>query len=126
MYHCLFAEDESDFAGIYTAELTLPRRCWGDEGHKVYFHSEHGSFVDLVSVDTATKQVKYLTGFKDDDRKGTFVVLDVSEGVIVAKYSNLSTAPELVSIVSLNSSMSTWLSLVSLLYLASSPSTSIS
>ena len=86
----------SDFAGIYMAELILPARCWGEEGEKVYFHSEHGSFVDVVCVDTVTKEVHYLSG-QQEQQQGTYAVLDVAEGLIVVKYSNLSTAPQMVS-----------------------------
>ena len=84
------------FAGIYMAELILPARCWGEEGEKVYFHSEHGSFVDVVCVDTVTKEVQYLTGHQEQEQQGTFAVLDVAEGFLLVKYSSLSTAPQLV------------------------------
>lgn len=52
----------------------------------MYFNDLCRSLVDIVCVDTVAKTVRYVTnGFGAE--LGTFVVLDVSEGKIIASFA---------------------------------------
>lgn len=78
------------FPGLYTA--LLPARCWDDEGRRVLLHSWWGSTQTVVCVEVEGGGMHRVMG-----EKGTWTVLDVAHGLVVAQFASPSTPPKLVS-----------------------------
>ena len=73
--------------------MFLPERCWDNTGTRLLFHNAWGSLVKVIQVDTSTGSVSDVSG---EDRKGAWLVLDVSSDLVVAQFAALNTSPQLV------------------------------
>ena len=85
--------DPKSFAGYYCC--FLPERCWDSKGERIVHDENCGSERVVMCVDTNSKKVTRIAS--DVDRKGVWSVLDVSNDVIVAQFSNPYSPPQLVS-----------------------------
>jgi acylaminoacyl-peptidase len=75
-----------EFPGIYS--LAMPKRCWSEDGLRVYFTSLWRSRQVILCVDLEHPNTVHRISPVDPD--GSWIVQDVAEGLIVASFANPS------------------------------------
>lgn len=87
--------DPKSFAGYYSC--FLPERCWDSRGERIVHDENCGSERVVMCVDTNSKEVTRIAS--EVDKKGMWSVLDVSNDVVVAQFSNPNSPPQLVNLL---------------------------